>query len=256
MYRLRGHRGQITAAAFVSSSLSSSPSTSAASSSPTTHLVTASKDTYIKLWDLSTQHCIETVVGHRSEIWDFDVHLEGGDEDAPADITLVSGGGEGEAKAWSLNPDVLANGIREGPDGKLVRGITPLAASLPLATISHAQRISQVKFHPSMPYLAVQTGEKTVEVLRLRTAEEIKKKMIRRKKREREKKKEKGEADAEVAEKGDVEDKVPEWKDRLASWIVVRAGGKIRSFDWAPEKSSKKAKGEAQVRPHSHWHLG
>jgi U3 small nucleolar RNA-associated protein 12 len=167
------------------------------------------------------------------------------DPDAPVEITLISGGGDGEAKAWRLSSDALANGIREGPDGKLSRAIVPLAANLPLATASHSQRVSQIKFHPTMPYLAMQTGEKTVEVLRVRTEEEIKKKAIRRRKREREKKKEKGEP---VADGGEGEEKAIEWRDRLTSWIVVRAGGKIRSFDWAPEpKASKKSKGEAQV---------
>ena len=29
----------------------------------------SSTDTLIKLWDLDTQHCFQTLVGHRSEVW-------------------------------------------------------------------------------------------------------------------------------------------------------------------------------------------
>lgn len=30
--------------------------------------VFSSKDTLVKLWDLDTQHCFQTLVGHRSEV--------------------------------------------------------------------------------------------------------------------------------------------------------------------------------------------
>lgn len=30
----------------------------------------SSKDTFIKFWDLDTQHCFKTLVGHRSEVCD------------------------------------------------------------------------------------------------------------------------------------------------------------------------------------------
>ena len=36
-------------------------------------LLTGSKDTLVKLWDLTTQHCVETLVAHRSEVWTLDV---------------------------------------------------------------------------------------------------------------------------------------------------------------------------------------
>jgi WD40 repeat protein len=39
-------------------------------------LISSSKDTLIKVWDLETQHCTQTVVGHRKEIWSFAVNQE------------------------------------------------------------------------------------------------------------------------------------------------------------------------------------
>ena len=33
-------------------------------------LAHSSKDTFVKLWDLDTQHCFHTIVGHRSEVCD------------------------------------------------------------------------------------------------------------------------------------------------------------------------------------------
>ena len=35
-------------------------------------IMSSSKDTLMKVWDLDTQHCIQTVVGHRSEVWSID----------------------------------------------------------------------------------------------------------------------------------------------------------------------------------------
>ncbi len=39
-------------------------------------LVSSSKDTFLKVWDLQTQHCVQTVIGHRSEVWSFDVNAD------------------------------------------------------------------------------------------------------------------------------------------------------------------------------------
>jgi U3 small nucleolar RNA-associated protein 12 len=148
-------------------------------------------------------------------------------------VVVITCGGEGEAKAWTIDNDLLAGKITSvDSTGGPLRAIKPLVDGLlPLASISHAQRIAQVEFHPTEQLLAFQTTEKTVEILRLRTAEEIRKKAARRKKREREKKKGKqvdGEQDEEMPESANQ----PLWKDRLASWITIRALGKIRSFDF------------------------
>ncbi len=52
--RMRGHKDMITSCIFVSNG---------------DQLLTSSKDTLIKLWDLTTQHCVETLVAHNSEVW-------------------------------------------------------------------------------------------------------------------------------------------------------------------------------------------
>ena len=36
-------------------------------------LVTCSKDKFIRVWDLDTQHCLQTVGGHHNKIWSMDV---------------------------------------------------------------------------------------------------------------------------------------------------------------------------------------
>ncbi|GAA5920365.1 hypothetical protein JCM1841_005590 [Sporobolomyces salmonicolor] len=263
MFRLRGHRNEITGLAFIAARPGSedaeedagaAATTSTAPADPTTsrprpstHLLSSSKDTFLKLFNLTTQHCIETVVGHRGEAWSFAY-----DRDSNV---LISGGGEGEVKCWKVDNEVLLRGVvvaDESNGGKLKRAIRPLAA-LNLPNTSHTHNISQITFHPTLPVLAVHSGERAIDVFRLRTEEELKKKLARRRKREREKKeKGKGKGKGKVTEEEDEEEEVTatpdgeiEWRDRLAVWSIVRTAGKVRSFSFAPETA--KSKGEVQI---------
>jgi U3 small nucleolar RNA-associated protein 12 len=59
LYRLKAHKSPITRVSF----MKSRPNI----------LVSSSKDTYVKFWDLSYQHCFKTLAGHVTEVWDFDL---------------------------------------------------------------------------------------------------------------------------------------------------------------------------------------
>lgn len=107
--RLRGHRDQVTAIRFI---LPESPNQPSSSSGTTPgYLLTSSKDTFLKLWDLGTQHCIQTIVAHRSEIWTLDV-------DSKHEL-VFTGSGEGELKAWKIDHEALAAGLRETENGEV-----------------------------------------------------------------------------------------------------------------------------------------
>lgn len=262
LFRLRAHRDTLTALAFVKAPSSNSAPTSV----PATHLLTTSKDTYLKLWDLSSQHCIETAVAHRSGSWGISVlppsvNAEGSEaesaDETPADVAVLTTGAEGEAKLWSLSARVLLYGpqreaVSNGnittetsqPTSTLVRAIVPVH-TLALSTSSSANaRVSLPSVHTySLPggargtAIAVQVGERVVEVWRVRGDEEVKKVRRRRKKRAEEKKKstEKGKQKMD-SDKADQEAEGAEgegastWSDRLAPWIAVRGSGRIRSF--------------------------
>ncbi|KAG5343044.1 hypothetical protein C0989_000034 [Termitomyces sp. Mn162] len=218
LFRLRGHRDQITAIRFITHA--DLPSTSTASASGV--LLTSSKDTFLKLWDLSTQHCIQTVVAHRSEVWTIDVNSK-------QDL-VFTGSSEGEMKAWRIDNNALANGLQETESGEVSRIIHPLSF-LPLAS---RHRVSQVTFHPSQPFLAVQSHDRSVEIFRIRSEEEVRKKQARRKKREREKKlkvKVKSQDESELDEVSQNDEDI-KLVDLFTPYLVVRASGKIRSFDF------------------------
>lgn len=118
--------------------------------------------------------------------------------------------------------------------------------------ISQRHRVSQISFHPSEPYIAIQSHERSIEVFSIRTEEEIKKKRARRRQRAREKskKKSKGEPDGmnmEVAAglENEPEEEEVGLTDLFSSYLVVRASEKVRSFDFV--NADVRAKGGIQV---------
>lgn len=109
---MRGHRDQITSIKFLSPPLSdTAPSTSTSSALPG-YLLTSSKDTLLKLWDLGIQHCVETIVAHRSEIWSMTSDPVGRD-------LVFTGSGDGELKAWRVDYEALVEGIKETKSGEV-----------------------------------------------------------------------------------------------------------------------------------------
>lgn len=60
----------------------------------------SSKDGLVKLWDLHTQHCFQTLVSHHREVWSF--QLVGGataEEELPY---LIVASGDSELKLYQL----------------------------------------------------------------------------------------------------------------------------------------------------------
>lgn len=185
LYRLKGHKGPITSMICLGD-----------------YLLTTSKDTFLKLWDLRTQHCVQTVVVGRGEVLSCAVQEE---DDA---WNVVTGSGDGEAKCWRISKEALERGLKDGDD-VLVESL----GALPVVSTTHA--ISHISFQDKFIYL--QTADKALQFLRLRTQDELEAKQARRRKREREK----GREMVEPESRG--------WIDLVTDFCVVRAGGKIRA---------------------------
>jgi len=119
----------------------------------------------------------------------------------------------------------------------------------PVTTIplSSKHRVSQLSFHPHLQYLAVQSHDRSVEIFRVRTEEEIRKKQARRKKRIREKKKEKGRTDPDTEGEEHEEEREVDLVELFTPYLIVRSSGKIRSFQFGGETASD-TKGNIQVR--------
>lgn len=66
LYRLKGHRDGVTDVVFLS--VGGAGASGAGGVRLPNGLASCSKDTLVKLWDLDTQSCVQTVVGHRGEV--------------------------------------------------------------------------------------------------------------------------------------------------------------------------------------------
>ncbi|BEJ00040.1 hypothetical protein CcaverHIS631_0410820 [Cutaneotrichosporon cavernicola] len=215
LFRLRGHRGPVTSLHFI-------PHPTLGATQHAGYLLTTSRDTYLKLWDLSTQHCVQTVVVGRSEVWSCAVKDEEEAEDDGRWL-ILTGSGDGEVRAWTIDKAALAEGLKENENGELPKLVLPLC-TVPLPPSTHP--VSQLAFHPTLPVILAQTSERTTAVLRLRSEEEVAAKRARRRKRDREKSKKKG---VDVEEEAMNEEPIA-WEDRVTTWCVVKANAKVKSF--------------------------
>ena len=107
--RLRGHRNQVAAIRFLTVDESLSPSTSQGPA--VDFLLTTAHDALLKLWDLTLQHCVQTLVGHPSDLYSMDLDS--------SRTLLLTGGGEGELKAWKIDHDALREGLKEDDSGEV-----------------------------------------------------------------------------------------------------------------------------------------
>ncbi len=194
--RLRGHKDAVTGVAFLAVP---------GSAGSKQFVVSTSKDTLLKVWDLTTQHCVQTIVGHRSEIWSLAVvpapfAIRGSDDSKsskrkkslPSSSTeeaavgaapghrypvLVTGAADDLLRAYSLRPDRGEAMIADSEDVLEYMGCVKLSG----------EKCTHVEFNASGSILSALSGMKTIEVFEFRSAGDAKKKMKRRLKRAREK---------------------------------------------------------------------
>lgn len=244
IFKLRGHKDQVTALEFLqpeyrrdgsagSNGLSASPELYDAQSHAG-FLLSTSKDALIKIWDVGSQHCVETHVAQSNgECWAMCI--------SPDRSGCITAGNEGEMKVWSINMKGLAektNQIDENSERIYLRekGILYRQGK---------DRTLGVTFHPNGDYVAAHGSEKAVELWRIRSETEVHKALARRRKRQREKEAAKlGHDETMTSELVNGDRKVEELStaniaEIIVPHVIVRTTGKIRSVDWTAEKRSK-----------------
>ena len=188
LFKLRGHEDQITSLQFLYTQ--SRPSTvdeanrdngatngiSEGDGENAGYLLSTSKDALIKIWDIGSQHCIETHVAQSNgECWSMGVSAD--------QSGVITAGNDGELKIWSIDSQGLAEAATEVSDGSK-------KAFLQERGVLYRQgkdRTIGVSFHPRGTYIAAHGSDKSVELWRIRTELEVQKVLARKRKRRREK---------------------------------------------------------------------
>jgi U3 small nucleolar RNA-associated protein 12 len=236
LFKLRGHKDQITGIQFLQPKDPGNfgrDGETLPSEDEDSFLLTTGKDAMIKLWNVASQHCVETHVAQTNgECWSLGVWPDGSG--------CITAGNDGELKIWSIdNPGLF----------KLSRQIEGMGEYHYLQSRGtlHRQgkdRTLEVIFHPRQDYFAVHGSEKAIEIWRIRSEDEVRKSLARKRKRRREKTAveiEEIELDGGRVDLAGNSESISsaEVTDIFVPYVIVRTGGKVRSMDWVRTKRSK-----------------
>ena len=247
LFKLRGHKDQITASHFLQPSRSVDTAVDGEANgvrqSSNGHLdetedhagflLTTSKDALIKFWDLGSQHCIETHVAQSNgECWSMGV--------SPDQSGCITAGNDGELRIWAIDVKDLGNAaeqITEGLEKTHLREKGTLYRQ-------GKDRTLTVSFHPGGNYIAAHGSEKAIELWRVRSETEIQKTMARKRKRRREKLAAAAQDPTAAPAMANVDERAEDIStadvaDVIVPYVIVRTSGKIRSIDWAGGRVSQ-----------------
>lgn len=212
-----------------------------------TYLASSSKDGTIKVYDVATQHCVQTIVGHRAEVWAMEMD--------PSNSILVTGSADAELRAFMVvDPDQLES---KNQQTKNVDDILSFQKETVFKAIGSVQRYTAAARVSSIDMIS-QNGEtftivagadKTAEIFRLRSAADAAHHKKRRSKRilakiEREEKnigEDEGLDDAKVQEnikaRSSEAEVALEAKDYLITTRQLRMPTKLRSVSFLLENA-------------------
>lgn len=230
MFRLRGHHDAVTGIAFLQPAARGEEP-----AEPRSYVASVSKDGLLKLWDLSLQHCVSTVVSGDEQLWSmavsyahYDAAAAVGEPGAGGPL-LVTGGSSGSVRLWEVSDAALRSGIQGGTESASGEHFVRAQGVLEL---SSSQRVQQLAFSTANgdAYLAAASGDKAVHVFRVRTLEEARKKQQRRVRRMREKK---ADRKHDGGEENNSETPPLTWPTRIEPYLLVRPSiGRVRSFSF------------------------
>ncbi|KAJ9307274.1 hypothetical protein DTO217A2_3153 [Paecilomyces variotii] len=231
LFKLRGHTDQVTSLHFLNPSGEYSEElTGATHSDHGGFLLTTGKDSLIKVWDLASQHCIETHVAQSNgECWALGL--------SPDQSGCITAGNDGELKVWSIDENAMIEISKEKAGFENRRILTERGTFYRTGK----DRTISIRFHPRSDYIGVHGSEKAVEIWRIRSETEVQKSLARKRKRRKEKEAERAAGDdkAVVPAEDKPEDiSTAPVTEVFVPHVIVRTGGKMRSFDWITTKSS------------------
>lgn len=238
-YKLRGHKDQITGLGFVEpkpevhdEEAQQAMAVDGSATASEGFLITTGKDALIKVWDLSSRHCIETHVAQTNgECWALGI--------SPDLSGCITAGNSGELKVWALD----AAGLAASQQQVDIPQNSQFLHDRGTLFRNGKDKATEIVFHPRRDYFSVHGSEKAVEIWRIRNEAEIKKSLARKRKRRREKlAAKKGTSENDMELDGDEEDEDVSKAlvtEAFAQHLIVRTGGKAKSVDWADNHGHK-----------------
>jgi U3 small nucleolar RNA-associated protein 12 len=215
--RFRGHKDQITGLKFIAHD-------------GLNHIISCSKDSLIKFWDIDSQTCVETVVSHRGEVWAIDVMISekisfGNDCSDGLKCTLFSGAADGEIRVWEISTKALQSKL-------IISEVILKQPEIEKACVLQGsfnrqskERILTLQIHSSGQYIGVQGSDKLIEIFKFKSQAEINKTINRRRKRAKKLNNNLIDNDEEF---------VLTMADKIPAFQTVRCSGKVKSFDFCP----------------------
>lgn len=144
LFKLRGHKGQITGLEFIHPKAPVQEGEEEMEmDTDQAFLLSTSKDALIKIWDISTQHCIETHIAQTNgECWALGV--------SPDESGCITAGNDGELKIWAID----LPGLQQA--GSAVGEATEQRYLTVRGTLyrSGKDRTQGISFHPKSNYVA------------------------------------------------------------------------------------------------------
>ena len=191
LFRLKGHRDQVTDVCFLQRPLGEAAAAPPRSDSSSALLLSSSKDGHVRLWELASQSCLHVLGGHRCPVWSLDVD--------PQERRLVTGAADSLLRVFALDPPA-------GPACDAEGDASPQPPLRLLGTLQRpsgeaAERVQALRFDASGAFFAVASAGRLLELWAVSSPSEA----LRRARRRRNRRRAKAEA-GEAAVAGEDED--------------------------------------------------
>jgi U3 small nucleolar RNA-associated protein 12 len=148
-------------------------------------LLSASKDTQLKVWCLDSRTCLQTLLGHRCEIWSLALLRPPGESSPTAGAfaaMVVTGASDGVLRGFSVKQTAVREAVATTPEEEEV---LVEAGTVPCSP-GH-DRCVRLQVSPTGGLLAAQSSGRLVDFFAVRSLVQAHKKQKRRGKRLREK---------------------------------------------------------------------
>lgn len=233
LFRLKGHKDEVTNLKFVQSNEPNKKNY---------QLISSSKDSLMKVWDLESRYCLFTIVSHKESVWSFDINPTGdriftGSSDNLLRGFWLSDGDKAKSSSITVDADDKSQVKISLPSIATTSSVIVEPWKLMAAPIirQSTKRVQTVMYSPEGDLLGVQSADKVIEFYYVRSAEEAKKKMKRRIKRQKEKLK----PGEELPEDIKKELEQPTVTDELQLLAILRTNQSVRSFSFGRRLNSK-----------------